>query len=88
MCMDVRTALVSFGLTARVDNALTCRELRLYRPDGALSLVYFGTFESDGKAISEAKRLARYGYQIDVWRDGTRVGRVPTLGVRYAGERP
>jgi len=86
--MGHRTELVSVGANAEVGNALTCRELRLYRPDGALSLVYFGAFESDGKAISEAKRLARYGYQIDVWRDGTRVGRVPTLGVRYAGERP
>jgi hypothetical protein len=86
--MGHRAALVSFGSNAEVDNTMACRELRLYHSDGALSLVYLGTFESDGKAISEAKILARYGYRIDVWRDGTRVGRVPALSVRYAGERP
>lgn len=84
--MGHRAALASFGPNAEVDNTTACCELRLYRPDGALSLVYFGTFESDGKAISEAKKLARYGYQIDIWRDGTRVGRVPALGGHYTGE--
>jgi hypothetical protein len=85
--MGHRAALVSFGPHAEVDNAVACRELRLYRPDGALSLIYFSTFESDEKAISEAKKLARYGYRIDVCRDGTRVGRVPSLGIRHTGER-
>ena len=52
------------------------RELRVYRPNGALSMIYVMTFGGDAKAIAEAKKVARYGYQVDVWRDGVRIGHV------------
>lgn len=52
------------------------RELRVYRPGGVLSVIYVTAFESDAKAICEAEEIARYGYQVDVWRDETRIDRV------------
>jgi hypothetical protein len=62
------------------------RQLRVYRPDGALSVIYVTAFESDAKAISEAERIARYGYQVDVLRDGTRIDRISELGLLDLGE--
>jgi hypothetical protein len=57
------------------------RELRIYHPNGALSVIYVTAFESDAKAIAEAETIARYGYQVDVWRDGVRIDRVSALDV-------
>jgi hypothetical protein len=57
------------------------RELRIYRPSGALSVIYLTTFGSDAKAIAEAEKIARYGYQVDVWRDGVRIDRVSALDI-------
>ena len=63
------------------------REFRIYRPNGTLSVIYFTTFGSDEKAIAEAKKIARFGYQVEMWRGGTRIGqlsdrRLPELGAR------
>jgi len=55
------------------------RELRVYRPGGVLSVIYVTAFESDAKAICEAEKIARYGYQVDVWRDEARIDRVSEL---------
>jgi hypothetical protein len=57
-----------------------CRELRIYRRDGTLSVIYVTTFGSDAKAILEAEKLAGYGYRIDVMRDGMRIDRIAELG--------
>jgi len=62
------------------------RELRVYRPNGALSMIYVMTFGSDGKAIAEAKKIARYGYWVDVWRDGVRIGHASKCDVLARGE--
>ena len=65
---------------------LARRELRIYRPDGILSVIYATAFASDAKAISEAEKIASYGYQVDVWRDGTRIDRISALNVLDTSE--
>lgn len=76
--MDNQNRPESFRSTDRA-SASASRELRIYRPDGALSVIYVTAFESDAKAISEAERISRYGYQVDVLRDGTRIDRISEL---------
>lgn len=74
--MDYKSESESLGTNVEADDALACRELRLYRPDGTLSAVYFATFDSDANAISDAERMARCGYQVEVWQNGIRITRV------------
>jgi|KBSSwiStaDraftv2_1062776.scaffolds.fasta_scaffold1444297_2 hypothetical protein len=57
------------------------RELRIYRADGALSMIYVIAFGSDAKAIVEARKIAHCGYQVDVLRDGVRIDRISRLDV-------
>jgi len=50
-------------------------ELLIYRLDGRLSVIFVTTFFSDSEAIEKAEELARYGYRVEVWRNGIEVGR-------------
>jgi len=50
-------------------------ELLFYRLDGRLSVIFVTTFLSDSEAIKKADELAHYGYRVEVWRNGTEVGR-------------
>jgi hypothetical protein len=74
--VDYENELESLGAVEQTGDVLGCRELRLYRPDGTLSAVYLATFDSDANAISDAERMARCGYQVEVWRNGMRIDRV------------
>jgi hypothetical protein len=84
--MDRHSELESFESNSEADGAGASRELRIYRPDGALSIIYFTAFGSDAKAISEAEKIARRGYEIDVWRGGTRISRVSDFNGIDKGE--
>ncbi len=79
--MDYQSELGSLETSVETSDVLACREFRLYRPDGTLSVVYFATFDSDAEAISNAERIARHGYQVDIWRDGMRINRVSVSDV-------
>ena len=74
--MDRRNELESFESRGKSDAGVLCREFRIYRSNGNLSVIYFTAFESDDKAISEAEKIARFGYQVDIWRDGTRIDQI------------
>jgi hypothetical protein len=76
---DSQSRPVSFRSTDEDGASAARRELRIYHPNGALSVIYVTAFESDAKATYEAEKIARYGYQVDVWRDGTRIDRVAYL---------
>lgn len=71
----------SFRSTNETAAGATRHELRIYRPDGTLSVIYVTAFGSDAKAILEAEKIVRYGYQVDVWRDGTRIDRISERNV-------
>ncbi len=77
--IDGQSKLASFRLIAGAVTDTARRELRVYHPDGVLSVIYVTAFESDSEAIYEAEKIARYGYQVDVWRDETRVDQVSEL---------
>ena len=85
--MDRQSELESFKSHVEADAGVLCREFRIYRSNGALSAIYFTAFESDEKAIAEAKKLARFGYQVDIWRDGTRIDQVSDRHLPAMGER-
>jgi hypothetical protein len=74
--MACHTGFGLFESNSEAGSVSVCRELRIYRPDGTLSIIYFTAFGSDQEAIYEAENIARRGYQIDVWRDGTRIGQI------------
>jgi hypothetical protein len=74
--MERKSELESFESKIEPGVSVACRELRIYRPGGALSVIYFPSCESDGKAIAEAENIAQYGYQVDIWQGETRIGRV------------
>ena len=79
--MNRQNGLKSFGSDVEVDVGVVRRELRIYRPNGALSMVYITAFESDATAIAAAENITRYGYQVDVLRDGTIIVQVSELNV-------
>lgn len=60
---------------AELDIGVACRELRIYRPNGALAVIYFTAFKCDEEAIFEAEKIARCGYHVDIWISGTRTSR-------------
>jgi hypothetical protein len=55
------------------------RELRVYRTNGALSMIYVMAVGSDAKALVEARKIARCGYQVEIWRDEVRIDWVSEL---------
>jgi hypothetical protein len=77
--MNYHNELEPFDSSAEPSDAALCPELRIYRPDGALSVIYLTAFENDTEAMAEAERIARNGYRIDVWRDGRRIAQVGPL---------
>ena len=79
--MNRQNELKSFGSNVEADVGVARRELRIYRPNGALSVVYITAFESDATAIVAAENIARCGYQVDVLRDGTIIVQVSELNV-------
>jgi len=85
--MDSHNGPGSFRSRGETAAGAERRELRIYRPNGALSVIYVTTFGSDAKAMCEAEKIARYGYQVDVWRDGTRIDRVSYLNALEMGGR-
>ena len=82
--MNNQNGPASFRLKSEAATGAARRELRVYHPDGVLSVIYVTALESDAKAVCEAEKIARYGYQVDVWRDGTRTNRVPELNNLHA----
>jgi hypothetical protein len=84
--MDSQYGLTDFQPIDETSASAVPHELRIYRPNGALSMIYVMTFVSDAKAIVEARKLACYGYQVDVWRDGVRTSRISSLNALGSGE--
>ena len=85
--MDRQSVVKAFESNGGPGIGAPCREFRIYRPNGTLSVIYVTTFVTDEKAIAEAKKIARFGFQVEMWRGGTRIGqlserRLPKLGPR------
>ena len=74
--MDRQSELESFESNVEPDGGGSGPEFRIYRPNGTLSVIYFTAFESDEIATSEAEKIARLGYQVDIWRGATRINSV------------
>jgi hypothetical protein len=83
--MDRQSELEFFDSTIEPDASSPSCEFRIYRPNGSLSVIYFTAFESDQRAISEAEKIARTGYLVDVWRSGARIDRVSGHNVSDTG---
>jgi hypothetical protein len=79
--MERESELESFESKAEPGISVAPQELRIYRPGGALSVIYFPSCESAGKAIAEAEHIAQYGYQVEIWQGETRIGRVTDQNV-------
>jgi hypothetical protein len=85
--MDRQSELDSFESKAGPDTRESCREFRIYRPNGTLSVIYFTAFESDEIAISEAEKIARLRYRVEIWRGGTRIDQISDSNVFNTGKR-
>jgi len=73
---DVGMQRAEFRIPAMTsDDMAPVWELLIYRLDGRLSVIFVTTLLSDSEAIEKADELARYGYRVEVWRNGIEVGR-------------
>jgi hypothetical protein len=80
---DVGMQRTGFRAFATIDMALdriepAC-ELLIYRLDGRLSVIFITEYRSVFEAIQKAAEIARYGYRVEVWRNGAevRLGPIP-----------
>jgi hypothetical protein len=71
-----RTGLRALGAIATTlhDVKPVC-ELLIYRLDGRLSVIFVTELHSDNEAIKKADEISRYGYRVEIWRNGIEVGR-------------
>lgn len=74
--MDRQSDLEVFEPKVESGAGLQRAEFRIYRPSDILSIIYFTAFEGEDVAASEAKKIARLGYQVEIWRGGKRTDQI------------
>jgi hypothetical protein len=74
--MKRQTELGFLEFEVELDIGVASPEFRIYRPNGALAVIYFTAFRCDEEATFEAEKIARCGYHVDIWVGGTRTNRV------------
>jgi hypothetical protein len=74
--MDRQSVLDAFESEVEPNADVQRAEFRIFRPNGILSAIYFTAFEDETIAALEAEKIARLGYQVEIWRGGKRTDQI------------